>query len=98
MDNGNDDSKKLEVALQFRNLADANFLEQKLGDAFFYYLNCLKIYPNWKADLKETFFIVLSELNCLLYRVSMSCKNGSVMQTELSQVVGARRLSRVKTT
>lgn len=93
MDNANGDSEKLEVARQFRFLADVNFHEQKLDDAFFYYLNCLKTYPNWKADLKEKFFIVLSEFNCLFFVVSMSCKNGSIMPTELSQVVGARRLS-----
>lgn len=76
MDDANGDSKRLEVALQFRNLADTNFLEQKLGDAYFYYLNCLKIYPNWKADLKEKFFIVLSEFKYLLFVISMPYKKG----------------------
>lgn len=56
-----DEARKFEVALQFRQLAELNYQNENLSDACFYYMNAVKIRPEWKADLKDRFIVVLSK-------------------------------------
>lgn len=56
-----DEARKFEVALQFRQLAELNYQKENLPDACFYYINALKVHPEWKTDLKDRFLVVLSE-------------------------------------
>lgn len=56
-----DSEEKLKIAAQFRQLAELSYQNQNLSDACFYYINCLKILPEWKEELKKRFIIVLSK-------------------------------------
>lgn len=55
----------LKVACSSRNHAETYAAAGNFGRAFSHYLVALKLNPDWRDDLKETFSMVLCKL-CLL--------------------------------